>query len=54
MATKVKELRQDERGDRRLCVLCSPHTDRVREDRVWAFQQAHPGVNPWRTQRHLS
>ncbi len=50
--TKVKELRQDERGDRRQCVLCSPRSDRVREDQVWSFLQANPGVNPWHHRRH--
>lgn len=48
MATKVTELRQDHRGDRSQCVLCNPRDGLVREDQVWAFVQAHPGVNPWR------
>jgi hypothetical protein len=48
MPTKVTELRQDHRGDRSQCPLCSPSRDRVREDQVWAFVQAHPGTNPWR------
>jgi len=48
MPTKVQELRQDHRGDRSQCVLCSPQHDRVREDQIWAFIQAHPGQDPWR------
>ena len=48
MPTKVNELRQDHRGDRRQCPLCSPSRERVSEDKVWAFSQANPGLSPWR------
>lgn len=48
MPTKVTELRQDERGDRRQCVLCSPRSGVVREDQVWGFVQAHPTEPPFR------
>lgn len=51
MPTKVPELRQDHRGDRRLCVLCNP-PDRskvVTMDRLWEWSRANPGLSPFRS-----
>lgn len=48
MTTKVKELDNLKEGDRTRCPICSPSSKRVREDQVWAFAQANPGVNPWK------
>lgn len=51
MPTKVSELRQDHRGDRRQCPTCNPPgPDRITLDRLWAWSQAHPGELPFRDQ----
>lgn len=49
MPTKVEELRQDHRGDRRQCVLCNPPdpTKVVTMDRLWAWTQ-RTGLPPFR------
>ncbi len=48
--TKVAELRQDHRGDRRRCPTCAPPDPRktVTMDRLWAWSVAHPGEAPFR------
>ena len=48
MATKVKELDNLKEGDRNNCVICNPSKRLVREDQVWAFSQANPGVEVWK------
>ena len=51
MPTKVQELRQDHRGDRRQCPLCSPPDPSkvVTADRLWAWSLANPGKAPLRS-----
>lgn len=48
--TKVQELRQDHRGDRRQCVLCNPPdpAKAVTMDRLWSWSMANPGESPFR------
>jgi hypothetical protein len=48
MGTKVKELDNLKDGPREGCSICNPSQRMVREDQVWSFVQANPGVNPWR------
>lgn len=50
MPTKVQELRQDHRGDRRQCVLCTPPDRRkvITADELWRWSLAHPGERPLR------
>ncbi len=45
--TKVDELRQDHRGDRRQCPVCTPKAKgRVSMDRVWRWSLDNPGRGP--------
>ena len=48
--TKVAELRQDHRGDRRQCVLCNPPDPAkvVTMDRLWSWAMKNPGKDPFR------
>lgn len=50
MTTKVAEIRQDHRGDRRACSICNPPDPRkgVRADQLWAWSLAHPNERPFR------
>lgn len=48
MGTKVKELDNSHDGDRGSCPICNPRRG-ISMDRVWAWSQAHPGENPFRT-----
>lgn len=50
MPTKVQEIRQDHRGDRRACPLCCPPDPRreVTMDRLWLWSLGHPGLRPLR------
>lgn len=49
MGTKVAEIRQDHRGDRRGCPICSPPDRRkvIGCDELWAHSLVH-GCNPFR------
>lgn len=48
MPTKVRELDNSRDGERLSCPICNPSKRLVREDQVWAFAQANPGVEVWR------
>lgn len=50
MPTKVAEIRQDHRGDRRACVLCTPPDPSkvITADQLWQWSMEHPGENPFR------
>lgn len=50
MSTKVAEIRQDHRGDRRQCPICNPRDSKsfIPADQLWQWSLRNSGMSPFK------